>query len=137
MLGSNGAGKTTVVKILSTLLKADGGIAEVDGHDVATEPGCVRGSISLTWGFAAVDEILAGQGTMVLLTAQYLDEAEHLADRIGVLHEGRVIAEGTLAELRQLFPPTEVTHVEKQPALEEIFFAIVGHDRPHTSGPHR
>jgi ABC-2 type transport system ATP-binding protein len=218
LLGSNGAGKTTAVKILSTLLKADGGTAAVNGYDVATEPGKVRESISLTGQFAAVDEILtgrenlvlvaqlrrledpgriaddllarfaltdaagrrtatysggmrrrldiamslignppvlfldepttgldlqsrievwktvqelAGHGTTVLLTTQYLDEAEHLADRIAVLHEGRIIADGTLAELKQLLPPTEVEYVEKQPTLEDIFLAIVGHDGPH------
>ena len=79
---------------------------------------------------------LAGKGTTVLLTTQYLDEAEHLADRIAVLHEGRIIANGTLAELRQLLPPTEVEYVQKQPTLEDIFLAIVGHDRPHMAGPH-
>lgn len=80
---------------------------------------------------------LASGGTTVLLTTQYLDEAEHLADQIAVLHEGRIIAEGTLAQLRQLLPPTEVTYVEKQPTLEDIFLAIVGHDSRQTSGPHR
>ncbi|MFC7594821.1 ABC transporter ATP-binding protein [Terrabacter sp. GCM10028922] len=217
LLGSNGAGKTTAVKILSTLLKADGGTATVNGYDVATEPAKVRESISLTGQFAAVDEILtgrenlvlvaqlrrlrnagliadgllarfaltdaagrrtatysggmrrrldiamsligdppvlfldepttgldpqsrievwktvqelAGHGTTLLLTTQYLDDAEHLADRIAVLHEGRIIADGTLAELKQLLPPTEVEYVEKQPSLEDIFLAIVGHDGP-------
>ncbi|SFC98534.1 ABC-2 type transport system ATP-binding protein [Nocardioides terrae] len=211
LLGSNGAGKTTAVKILSTLLKADAGTATVDGHDVGSEPASVRGSISLTGQFAAVDEILTGRenlllvgrlrhladpgtvaddllarfsltgaggrrvatysggmrrrldiamsligdpsvifldepttgldpqarlevwdavkrlaagGATVLLTTQYLDEAEQLADRIAILHEGRIIAEGTLAQLKRLFPPTEVTYVEKQPTLEEIFLAI-------------
>ena len=47
---------------------------------------------------------LAGQGTTVLLTTQYLDEAEQLADRIAILHEGRIIANGTLAELKKLLP---------------------------------
>jgi len=217
LLGSNGAGKTTAVKILSTLLKADGGTAAVNGYDVATQPAKVRESISLTGQFAAVDDILtgrenlvlvarlrhlkdagriaddllarfdltdaagrkvatfsggmrrrldiamsligdppvlfldepttgldpqsrievwktvqelAGQGTTVLLTTQYLDEAEQLADRIAILHEGRVIADGTLAELEQLLPPTKVEYVEKQPTLEAIFLAIVGHDGP-------
>ena len=215
LLGSNGAGKTTVVRILSTLLRPDGGSATVDGFDVAAEAARVRESISLTGQFAAVDEILtgrenlvlvaqlrrlehpqriadellerfalsdaagrrtatysggmrrrldiamsligdppvlfldepttgldpqsrnevwqtvrelAGHGTTVLLTTQYLEEAEQLADRIAILHEGRIIAEGTLAELRQLFPPTVVEYVEKQPTLEEVFLAIVGHD---------
>ena len=72
---------------------------------------------------------LARTGTTVLLTTQYLDEAEQLADRIAILHEGRIIAEGTLAELKRLFPPTEVTYVEKQPTLEEIFLAIIGDKR--------
>ncbi len=228
LLGSNGAGKTTVVKILSTLLKADAGTASIEGFDVAAQPAQVRESISLTGQFAAVDEILtgrenlvlvarlrhlkdagqiaddllgrfqladaggrkvstysggmrrrldiamslignapvifldepttgldpesrievwhsvrqlAGQGTTVLLTTQYLDEAEHLADRIAVLHQGRIIANGTLAELRQLLPPAKVEYVEKQPTLEDIFLAItgnagtgtaVGSDRTHS-----
>jgi ABC-2 type transport system ATP-binding protein len=215
LLGSNGAGKTTVVKILSTLLKPDAGTASVDGFDVAAQPGSVRESISLTGQFAAVDEILtgrenlmlvarlrhlkgagqiaddllarfgltdaagrrvstysggmrrrldiamsligkapvifldepttgldpqarlevwnsvrqlAGQGITVLLTTQNLDEAEHLADRIAILHQGRIIANGTLAELKELFPPAKVTYVEKQPSLEDIFLAITGAD---------
>lgn len=213
LLGSNGAGKTTVVRILSTLLAADGGTAQVDGLDVATEGVRVRSAISLTGQFAAVDEVLTGRenlvliarlrhvadprgvademlarfsltdaarraastysggmrrrldiamslvgdpsivfldepttgldpqarievwdavralaaaGTTVLLTTQYLEEAEHLADRIAILHEGRIIAEGTLDDLRALFPATTREYVEKQPSLEEIFLAIVG-----------
>ncbi|TDW77095.1 ABC transporter ATP-binding protein [Kribbella pratensis] len=216
LLGSNGAGKTTTIRILATLLKADAGTAAVNGFDVTTQGGQVRGSISLTGQFAAVDEILsgrenlilvaklrhledpaaiadslldrfsltdaatrrvstysggmrrrldiamsligdspvifldeptagldpearievwqmvkelAGSGTTVLLTTQYLDEAEQLADRIAILHQGRIIANGTLAELKQLFPPAEVEYVEKQPTLEEIFLAIIGDRR--------
>jgi ABC-2 type transport system ATP-binding protein len=213
LLGSNGAGKTTVVKILATLLKQDGGTANVNGFDVASKPDNVRRSISLTGQFAAVDEILTGRenllmiarlrhlrnsrqaaddllsrlgltdaadravatysggmrrrldiamslvgnptlifldepttgldpearlevwkivkeladgGTTVLLTTQYLEEAEQLADRIAILHEGKIIANGTLAELKRLFPPAQVEYVEKQPTLEEIFLAIIG-----------
>jgi ABC-2 type transport system ATP-binding protein len=215
LLGSNGAGKTTVVRILCTLLKADSGTTTVNGFDVATQPANVRESFSLTGQFAAVDEILSGRenlvlvaklrhlgnpgtiaddlltrfaladaaarkvstysggmrrrldiamslignppvifldepttgldpqgrievwqavrelanrGTTVLLTTQYLDEAEELADRIAVLHEGRIIANGTLTELKQLFPPAKVEYIEKQPSLEDIFLAIVGND---------
>jgi ABC-2 type transport system ATP-binding protein len=69
---------------------------------------------------------LARQGTTVLLTTQYLDEAEQLADRIAILQEGRIIVNGTLAELQQLLPPAKVEYVEKQPTLEEVFLAIVG-----------
>ncbi len=213
LLGSNGAGKTTVVRILSTLLKADAGKASVNGFDVNAKAAQVRESISLTGQFAAVDEILtgrenlvlvarlrhlkdpgriaddllarfqladaggrraatysggmrrrldiamsligsppvifldepttgldpqarievwdtvkklAGQGTTVLLTTQYLDEAEKLADRIAILHEGRIIVNGTLAELKQLLPPAKVEYVEKQPTLEDVFLAITG-----------
>jgi ABC-2 type transport system ATP-binding protein len=213
LLGSNGAGKTTVIKILTTLLKRDGGTATVNGFDVGEKPEDVRRSISLTGQFAAVDEILTGRenlimvarlrhledpskiaqdllnrfgltdaadrrvstysggmrrrldlamslvgkpqvifldepttgldpearievwkivkelaeaGTTVFLTTQYLDEAEQLADRIAILHEGRIIANGTLAQLKKLFPPAKVEYVEKQPTLEDVFLAITG-----------
>jgi ABC-2 type transport system ATP-binding protein len=69
---------------------------------------------------------LAAHGTTVLLTTQSLDEAEHLADQIAILHQRRIIANGTLAELQQLLPPATVQYVEKQPTLEDVFFAIVG-----------
>ncbi|MBO2459307.1 ABC transporter ATP-binding protein [Actinomadura violacea] len=215
LLGSNGAGKTTVVRILSTLLKADAGTARINGFDVAAQAADVRASISLTGQFAAVDGILSGRenlvlvarlrhlkdpggiadgllrrfslteagdrkattysggmrrrldiamsligdppvvfldepttgldpearievwqavkelaegGTTVLLTTQHLDEAEQLADRIAILHQGRIVVEDTLDGLRRLLPPAEVEYVEKQPSLEEIFFAVVGAD---------
>ena len=215
LLGSNGAGKTTVVRILSTLLKQDAGTATVIDFDAAAQPQKVRESISLTGQFAAVDEILSGRenlvlvaqlrhlknpgkiaddllarfslteaggrkaatysggmrrrldiamslignppvifldepttgldpqarievwqtvkqlaanGTTVLLTTQYLDEAEQLADRIAILHQGRIIVNGTLAELKQLLPAAKVEYVEKQPTLEEVFLAITGDD---------
>jgi ABC-2 type transport system ATP-binding protein len=213
LLGSNGAGKTTIVRILTTLLKPDDGTARVNGFDVLSQPAQVRESISLTGQFAAVDEILTGRenlimiaelrqvkgagkvaddllaqfglaeaggrrvatysggmrrrldiamslignppvifldepttgldpegrievwqviqnlshsGTTVLLTTQYLDEAEKLADRIAILHNGTIIVSGTLEELRKLLPPAKVEYVERQPSLEEIFLATVG-----------
>ena len=69
---------------------------------------------------------LAEGGTTVLLTTQYLDEAEQLADRIAILHEGTIIQNGTLAELKQLLPAAKVEYVEKQPSLEDVFLALVG-----------
>ncbi len=83
----------------------------------------------------AVKELARG-GTTVLLTTQYLEEAEQLADRIGILHEGRIIVNGTLAELKALMPPAKVEYVEKQPTLEEIFLAIVGDDTSAESPLH-
>jgi ABC-2 type transport system ATP-binding protein len=72
---------------------------------------------------------LANSGTTVFLTTQYLDEAEKLADRIAILHNGTIIVSGTLEELRKLLPPAKVEYVERQPTLEEIFLAIVGSDK--------
>jgi ABC-2 type transport system ATP-binding protein len=69
---------------------------------------------------------LAAGGTTVLLTTQYLDEAEHLADRIAILHEGTIIQNGTLDELKRLLPPATIEYVEKQPTLEDVFLSLVG-----------
>ena len=71
---------------------------------------------------------LAEQGTTVLLTTQYLDEAEQLADRIAILNDGRILVNGTLTELKQLLPPAKVEYVEKQPTLEDVFLALVGNN---------
>ncbi|QMW66664.1 ATP-binding cassette domain-containing protein [Mumia sp. ZJ1417] len=189
LLGANGAGKTTLVRILATLIGYDGGTARVAGHDVSREPYSVRGAISLTGQYAAVDEVLtarenltmvarlrrlsriesaartdellarfdlgtiadrrattysggqrrrldlamsmvvpptllfldepttgldprsrdqvwatvrelADTGVTVLLTTQYLEEADQLADRISVLDGGLIVAEGTPEELK-------------------------------------
>jgi ABC-2 type transport system ATP-binding protein len=189
LLGPNGAGKTTTVRILSTLLAADQGTAAVAGHDVARDPAGVRGAISLTGQYAAVDEVLTGEenlrmmarlrhlgrraarrrtadllarfdlvaardrrvatysggmrrrldlamslvsnppvifldepttgldprsrrdvwdavaglrasGVTILLTTQYLEEADRLADRVAVLDGGRIVAEGSAEELK-------------------------------------
>jgi ABC-2 type transport system ATP-binding protein len=69
---------------------------------------------------------LSGEGTTVLLTTQYLDEAEQLADKIAILHGGRIIADGTLAELKALLPAATIEYVEKQPTLEDVFLSIIG-----------
>jgi len=68
---------------------------------------------------------LARSGVTILLTTQYLEEAEQLADSIAILHGGRIIVSGALEELKKLFPPKKKEYIEKQPTLEEIFLAII------------
>ena len=81
LLGSNGAGKTTMVRILSTLLKPDGGTASVGGFDVSTQPALVRQVIGLTGQFAAVDGILTGRENLVLLARlRQVRRARRVAD---------------------------------------------------------
>ncbi|CAL9323516.1 MULTISPECIES: ATP-binding cassette domain-containing protein [Streptomyces] len=193
LLGPNGAGKTTTVQILSTLISAGGGQAQVAGHDVAADPQAVRAAIGVTGQFSAVDGLITGEenmllmadlhhlsrqegrrvtaellerfdlveaakkpastysggmkrrldiamtlvgspriifldepttgldprsrhnmwgiirelvsdGVTVFLTTQYLEEADELADRIAVLNDGKIAAEGTAAELKRLVP---------------------------------
>ncbi|ORT57109.1 ABC transporter [Streptomyces sp. CB03238] len=193
LLGPNGAGKTTAVKILSTLIAADGGQAQVAGHDIATSPDGVRAAIGVTGQFSAVDGLITGEenmllmadlhhlskregrrvaaqllerfdlveaarkpastysggmkrrldiamtlvgdpriifldepttgldprsrhtmwqiirqlvtgGVTVFLTTQYLQEADQLADRIAVLNDGKIAAQGTAEELKRLIP---------------------------------
>ena len=83
LLGSNGAGKTTVVRILSTTLKADSGTAAVGGFDVITQAQKVRESFSLTGQFAAVDEILTGRENLVLVAKlRHLPDPGQIADDI-------------------------------------------------------
>ncbi len=66
LLGSNGAGKTTTINILTTLLKADGGTAQVDGFDIDSQAENVRQRISVTGQFAAVDDMLTGRESLVM-----------------------------------------------------------------------
>jgi ABC-2 type transport system ATP-binding protein len=58
---------------------------------------------------------LAGDGVTVLLTTQYLAEAEHLADNVAVLHQGRIVAEGTAGELKSSLGVA---------SLDEVFLAL-------------
>lgn len=78
---------------------------------------------------------LAHSGTTVLLTTQYLDETEQLADQIAILHKGTIVQHGTLAELKRLLPPAKVEYVEKQPSLEDVFLALTGEGGPSGTNP--
>jgi ABC-2 type transport system ATP-binding protein len=75
LLGANGSGKTTTINILTTLITADGGTANVAGFDVATQPSKVREQISLTGQFAAVDYVLTARENLVLM-----GELRHVTD---------------------------------------------------------
>lgn len=72
LLGPNGSGKTTTVRVLATLLRPDAGRATVFGHDVVTDAAAVRARIGLTGQYAAVDEALTGTNNLVLI-ARLLD----------------------------------------------------------------
>ncbi|WP_199435162.1 ATP-binding cassette domain-containing protein [Qaidamihabitans albus] len=78
LLGANGAGKTTAVKILSTLIAASGGRAEVAGHDVASDPDSVRAAIGVTGQFSAVDNLLTGEENLRLMA-----DLNHLSKKDG------------------------------------------------------
>lgn len=80
LLGSNGAGKTTMINILTTLLQADGGKATVHGFDVAKQPDKVRQSISLTGQFAAVDDMLTARENLDLIgDLRHVKDSGHTA----------------------------------------------------------
>ncbi|MFD4939992.1 ATP-binding cassette domain-containing protein [Streptomyces virginiae] len=223
LLGPNGAGKTTAVRIFATLLRPDGGRAEVGGYDVVREAGRVRSLIGLTGQYAAVDEnmtgtenllmigrllgmsrgtarsrstelldrfhlsdaagravktysggmrrrldlaaslvgrprilfldepttgldphsrgevwdmlrVLVAEGMTTLLTTQYLDEADRLADSIVVVDNGRVIAGGTPDELKAQVGG-QVLHLRPvRPAdLEAAHALVVEEAGPHTA----
>ncbi|WP_326567636.1 ATP-binding cassette domain-containing protein [Amycolatopsis rhabdoformis] len=67
LLGANGAGKTTAVKILSTLINADAGEVRVAGHDLVREADAVRAAIGVTGQFSAVDNLLTGEENLLLM----------------------------------------------------------------------
>ena len=75
LLGSNGAGKTTIINILTTLIRADAGRVSVGGVDVGVAPDKVRGRISLTGQFAAVDDILSARENLELIA-----DLRHVSD---------------------------------------------------------
>ncbi|MFE7183202.1 ATP-binding cassette domain-containing protein [Streptomyces erythrochromogenes] len=215
LLGPNGAGKTTAVKILSTLITADGGQAQVAGHDVAADAQGVRAAIGVTGQFSAVDGLITGEenmllmadlhhlskqesqrviaellarfdlveaakkpastysggmkrrldiamtlvgspriifldepttgldprsrhnmwqiirelvtgGVTVFLTTQYLEEADELADRIALLNNGKIAAEGTADELKRLIPGGHVRLRFTDPAAYQSAASVLG-----------
>ena len=67
LIGPNGSGKTTTIRILSTLLAPDAGRAAVFGHDVVAEPEAVRAAIGVTGQFSAVDKFLTGRENLALM----------------------------------------------------------------------
>jgi daunorubicin resistance ABC transporter ATP-binding subunit len=67
LLGPNGAGKTTAVRVFATLLRPDGGRAQVLGHDVVNQAAEVRRQIGLTGQYSALDEYLTGRANLVMI----------------------------------------------------------------------
>jgi len=83
LLGANGAGKTTIINILTTLLVADSGIAAVDGRDVVKQATDVRSRISLTGQFAAVDDVLTARENLVLIAElRHVDDPDNVAEAL-------------------------------------------------------
>ncbi|WP_278601066.1 ATP-binding cassette domain-containing protein, partial [Clostridium tertium] len=83
LLGSNGAGKTTMIKIMATLLKADAGSVVINGLDIEKNPGKVRASISLTGQFAAIDEILTGRENLQMIAKlRHIKNPNAVADEL-------------------------------------------------------
>lgn len=83
LLGSNGAGKTTIIRIMATLLKADAGSVVINGYDVEKNPGDIRGCISLTGQFAAIDEILSGRENLQMIAKlRHLKNPNQIADEL-------------------------------------------------------
>ena len=226
LLGPNGSGKTTAVRILTTILKADSGSALVLGHDVTKQADLVRSLIGLAGQYAAVDEnltgrenlamvgrlnhlpksyvagrakelldqfdladsgnralktysggmrrrldlaaalvarptvlfldepttgldpqsrndmwevieSLVGEGTTVLLTTQYLEEADRLANTLSVLDHGRVIAEGTPAKLKSDLGATVLEvglHDNDDVARTASLLNAIGPHHPNVNG---
>ncbi|MFI6688241.1 ATP-binding cassette domain-containing protein [Streptomyces sp. NPDC050485] len=93
LLGPNGAGKTTTVQILSTLIAADAGHAQVAGHMLADNPDGVRSSIGVTGQFAAVDGLLTGEENLLLMA-----DLQHLSRREGKLRAVELLDRFELTE---------------------------------------
>jgi len=70
---------------------------------------------------------LVGSGTTVLLTTQYLEEADQLCDQIAVIDAGQVVAHGTPDELKAKVGPDRVETITRKPSLDEVFLHLTGH----------
>src|SRR5206468_4206545 len=118
-LGPNGAGKSTTIKVLTTLLQKTAGTASVDGLNVDSDAAAVRKIIGYASQEVSVDDDpttgldpqnrvamweyiqnLNKQGTTIFLTTQYMEEADRLADRLCIVDQGKIVAEGTPASLK-------------------------------------
>jgi ABC-2 type transport system ATP-binding protein len=64
-------------------------------------------------------------GATIMLTTQYLEEADQLADSIAILHKGKIAVEGSPAELKNLLPQATTELVVKQPTLDDVFFSVI------------
>jgi ABC-2 type transport system ATP-binding protein len=93
LLGPNGGGKTTLFRILSTLIPADSGSMHIAGHDVVTDRDGVRALIGVTGQFSAVDNLLTG--------------AENLRLMADLRHLGREAGRRRVTELLEQFDLTD------------------------------
>ena len=100
LLGRNGAGKTTMVRILATLLQPSSGLASVKGHDVVRESEAVRRLIGLTGQFAALDEALTGEENLVLIGRLHGLPASEARRRSGELIEKVGLTEAARRSVR-------------------------------------
>src|SRR5436190_280360 len=144
-LGPNGAGKSTTVLMLTTLLPPTSGHATVGGFDIVREGSKVRAAIGAALQEAALDMTPTGldpqsraalweevarlardEGMTVFLTTQYLEEADALADRIGIIDRGRIVAEGTPAQLKAEIGSPSVEVVPVDPAAGDLLVELLG-----------
>jgi ABC-2 type transport system ATP-binding protein len=139
------------------------GLSDAAGRQVQTYSGGMRRRIDIAASLVAKTEVLfldepttgldprsrnqvwelvrriAAEGTTVLLTTQYLDEADRLAERMAVIDHGRVIAEGTSAELKASVGSNSL-HVRlvsagQRPLAQEIVSRVLGDGVLPTSEP--
>ena len=94
LLGTNGAGKTTMVRILTTQIVPDAGQAAIMGHDVVRDADHIHQIIGLTGQFSALDDALSGKENMFLIASlchipRASEKADALLARMGLEEAGR------------------------------------------------